>query len=97
MGDTGSLALGALFTTILIILKLEMYLVIFGFVYILEALSVIIQVSYFKITKGKRIFKMSPLHHHFEIVFESEIKTLILFYVFTVLTVVLGVMMYINL
>lgn len=97
MGDTGSLGLGALFTTILIILKLEIYLFVFGFVYILEALSVMLQVSYFKITKGKRIFKMAPLHHHFEIVFNSEVKTLILFYIFTVLTTILGVYMFISL
>ena len=97
MGDTGSLALGALFTTILIILKLEFYLFIFGLVYILEALSVILQVTYFKATKGKRIFKMAPLHHHFEIVLGSEIKTLILFYFITIATVFLGVLMYLNL
>ena len=97
MGDTGSLALGSILVSFLIILKLEIYLFIFGLIYVLEALSVVLQVSYFKYTKGKRLFKMSPLHHHFEIVLGSEIKTLILFYTFTVITVIIGVLIYLNL
>ena len=94
MGDTGSLAIGSIFVSFLIIMKTEIFLVIFGLVYIIEVLSVIIQVLYFKRTKGKRIFKMTPLHHHFEIVFDSEIKTLILFYVFTILVVIFGIFVY---
>lgn len=66
MGDTGSLFLGAYVAFMAIALKMEYYLPIFGFIYMIEVLSVIIQVSYFKITKGKRIFKMAPIHHHFE-------------------------------
>lgn len=97
MGDTGSLALGSIFVSLLIMMKLEIFLIIFGFIYILEALSVVIQVLYFKRTNGKRIFKMSPIHHHFEIVFDSEIKTLILFYLFTCITVIFGVIIYYNL
>lgn len=96
MGDTGSLALGAVFVSIMIILKLEIYLFIFGLIYVLEALSVILQVFYFKFTKGKRLFKMSPIHHHFEIIFNSEVKTLILFYAFTIFTVIIGVLLYFN-
>lgn len=96
MGDTGSLAIGSLFVSLLVILKLEVFLFIFGLVYVLETLSVMLQVAYFKYSKGKRIFKMSPLHHHFEIVFNSEIKTLILFYLFTITTVICGVFLYIN-
>lgn len=96
MGDTGSLALGSIFVSIFIILKLEIFMFIFGLVYCVETLSVILQVLYFKITKGKRIFKMAPIHHHFEIVFNSEIKTLVLMYAFTILTVVLGVFLYIK-
>jgi phospho-N-acetylmuramoyl-pentapeptide-transferase len=92
MGDTGSLALGALFVSLMIIMKTEIYLFIFGLVYIFETLSVMIQVYYFKKTKGKRIFKMAPLHHHFEIVLKSERKTLILFYFFTILTVIIGIL-----
>ena len=96
MGDTGSLAIGSLFLSLLVILKLEVFLFIFGLVYVLETLSVMLQVAYFKYSKGKRIFKMSPLHHHFEIVFNSEIKTLILFYLFTITTVICGVLLFIN-
>lgn len=96
MGDTGSLAIGSLFVSLLVILKLEVFLFIFGLVYVLETLSVMLQVAYFKYSKGKRIFKMSPLHHHFEIVFNSEIKTLILFYLFTIITVICGILLFIN-
>ena len=96
MGDPGSLAIGSLFVSLLVILKLEVFLFIFGLVYVLETLSVMLQVAYFKYSKGKRIFKMSPLHHHFEIVFNSEIKTLILFYLFTITTVICGVLLFIN-
>ena len=96
MGDTGSLAIGSLFVSLSVILKLEVFLFIFGLVYVLETLSVMLQVAYFKYSKGKRIFKMSPLHHHFEIVFNSEIKTLILFYLFTITTVICGVLLFIN-
>ena len=66
MGDTGSLFFGAYVAFMAIALKLEYYLPIFGFIYMIEVLSVIIQVTYFKITKWKRIFKMAPIHHHFE-------------------------------
>lgn len=65
MGDTGSLALGALLGTVSVIIKSELFLAIIGGIFVVEALSVMIQVSYFKKT-GKRIFKMAPIHHHFE-------------------------------
>ena len=94
MGDTGSLGIGSLYVSILIITKLEYLMFIFGLLYIIEVLSVVIQVSYFKLTKGKRIFKMTPLHHHFEIVFSSEKKTLLLFYLITIISVVLGLILY---
>ena len=94
MGNVGSLSLGGLFVSILIVSKQEIFLFIFGLIFIIEALSVVLQVSYFKATKGKRIFKMSPIHHHFEIVLNSEIKTLILFYLFTIITVVTGLFMF---
>lgn len=67
MGDTGSLLLGALMVGIAIMLKVEIFLILIGFVYVIETMSVIIQVSSYKLTK-KRIFKMSPIHHHFELV-----------------------------
>ncbi len=67
MGDTGSLYIGAVLTSLAFALNIPFVLVPVGIIYILENLSVILQVSYFKITKGKRLFKMSPLHHHFEL------------------------------
>lgn len=67
MGDTGSLALGGAIASAAIILKMPLYLAIVAIICILETLSVILQVLYFKITKGKRLFKMAPLHHHFEL------------------------------
>lgn len=73
MGDTGSLALGAAIAAVSILLKQELILVIVGLVYVIETLSVIIQVSYYKRTK-KRIFKMAPIHHHFELCGWSEWK-----------------------
>lgn len=78
MGDTGSLALGGILAVISIILHKEIAFIFIGLVYILETLSVIIQVAYFKKT-GKRIFKMSPLHHHFELSGYGEVKTVHLF------------------
>jgi phospho-N-acetylmuramoyl-pentapeptide-transferase len=94
MGNVGSLAIGSIFTSIAIVLKLEILLIIFGFIFIVEALSVILQVAFFKITKGKRIFKMAPIHHHFEIIFDSEIETLLLFYFATIVAVVMGVLLF---
>jgi len=80
MGDTGSLALGGAIAAIALLTKTELLLVIIGGVYVAEALSVIIQVTYFKQTGGKRIFRMSPLHHHFELGGWKETKVV---YVFT--------------
>jgi len=77
MGDTGSLALGALIAVISILLKQELLLLIVGFVYVIETASVIIQVLYFKKTR-KRIFKMAPLHHHFEESGWSEQKVVLM-------------------
>jgi phospho-N-acetylmuramoyl-pentapeptide-transferase len=67
MGDTGSLALGALLSGVAILTGEMLLLVLIGGVFVAEALSVIVQVTYFKRTGGKRIFRMSPLHHHFEL------------------------------
>ena len=68
MGDTGSLALGALLSALAILSGEMLLLILIGGVFVAEALSVILQVAYFKRTGGKRIFRMSPLHHHFELV-----------------------------
>ncbi|MBV9233775.1 MAG: phospho-N-acetylmuramoyl-pentapeptide-transferase, partial [Candidatus Eremiobacteraeota bacterium] len=67
MGDTGSLALGALFAGVAILTGEMLLLLLIGGVFVIEALSVMLQVAYFKATHGKRIFAMSPLHHHFEV------------------------------
>ena len=85
MGDTGSLALGGILAAISIILHKEIAFILIGLVYILETLSVIIQVAYFKKT-GKRIFKMSPLHHHFELSGYGEVKTVYLFVIITLIS-----------
>lgn len=86
MGDTGSLALGGFVVSSAYALKLELYLPIIALVYFVEVLSVIIQVLYFKATHGKRIFRMAPIHHHFELGGWSEAKVV---GVFTIVTVVL--------
>ena len=80
MGDTGSMALGGILAAGAILMKLEFILAIAGLVYVIEALSVIIQVFYFKKTGGKRFFKMAPLHHHFELCGMSERKVVVMFY-----------------
>ena len=76
MGDVGSLALGAALGTVAILIKQELLLLIVGGVFVLEALSVILQVGFFKATGGKRIFRMAPLHHHFELSGWSEPKVI---------------------
>ena len=76
MGDVGSLALGAALGTVAILIKQELLLPIVGGVFVVEVLSVVIQVGYFKLTGGQRVFRMAPLHHHFELVGWSEPKVI---------------------
>ncbi len=83
MGDTGSLALGGFVASIAIMLKMPLFILIVGFVYFAEVLSVIIQVAYFKISGGKRIFKMAPIHHHFELCGWSETRIVAAFSILT--------------
>ncbi|MDO4833865.1 MAG: phospho-N-acetylmuramoyl-pentapeptide-transferase [Bacillota bacterium] len=83
MGDTGSLALGGGVVAAAIVLKLELLLLVAGMIYVIEALSVVLQVSYFKLTHGKRIFRMAPIHHHFEMGGWSEVRVVISFWLFT--------------
>ncbi|MCQ2545851.1 MAG: phospho-N-acetylmuramoyl-pentapeptide-transferase [Clostridia bacterium] len=83
MGDTGSLALGGGVVAAAIVLKLELLLLVAGLIYVIEALSVVLQVTYFKLSHGKRIFKMAPIHHHFEMCGWSEVKVVIVFWIFT--------------
>lgn len=92
MGDTGSLFLGGAVCISAVGLKLPLVLVIAGFVYLFEALSVILQVASFKLT-GKRIFKMSPIHHHFEMCGWSEVKIVS---VFTLVTVLLSAIAFLS-
>ncbi len=86
MGDTGSLALGGLVSGIALLLHLELFLPIIAVIYFVEVLSVIIQVLYFKATHGKRIFRMTPIHHHFELGGWTETKVV---YMFTLVTILL--------
>lgn len=95
MGDTGSLALGGILAAISIILHKEIAFIFIGLVYILETLSVIIQVAYFKKT-GKRIFKMSPLHHHFELSGYGEVKTVYLFVIIALISSGIGYFIGVN-
>ena len=79
MGDTGSLFLGGVVCALAFALEMPLVLILVGFVYICETLSVILQVSYFKATHGKRLFKMSPIHHHFEMCGWKEEKIVFTF------------------
>lgn len=90
MGDTGSLALGGAIAAIAILTKLEVILVIVGGVFVIETLSVIIQVISFK-TTGKRVFKMSPLHHHYELLGWSEWRVVTTFWTIGILFAALGI------
>lgn len=90
MGDTGSLFLGGAVVGLAFALDMPLVLLLVGFVYIVETLSDIIQVSYFKLTHGKRVFKMAPIHHHFEMCGWSEIKIWIVFVSVTVVMCVIA-------
>ena len=90
MGDTGSLALGGAFAGMAIATKTELLLIIIGFVFVVEALSVILQVASFK-TRGVRIFRMSPIHHHFELGGWSERKVVYVFWSVALMVAILGI------
>jgi phospho-N-acetylmuramoyl-pentapeptide-transferase len=81
MGDVGSLALGGAIGTVAVIIKQELLLPFIGGVFLLEAASVILQVGSYKLRGGKRIFKMAPLHHHFELLGWSESKVIARFWI----------------
>ncbi len=91
MGDTGSLAIGGFVTGIAYVMQMPIFIVIVGFIYAFEVISVILQVSYFKITHGKRIFRMAPIHHHFEKGGWSETRVV---NVFTTVTILLCLIAY---
>ncbi len=90
MGDTGSLALGGFVSSVALLLKLPVFILIVGFVYMIEVLSVIIQVTFYKITHGRRIFKMAPIHHHFEQCGWSETRIVTIFSILTALCCLIG-------
>ena len=90
MGDTGSLALGGFVAACAFLLHMPLYILIFGLIYAIELLSVAIQVSYFKLTHGKRVFKMAPIHHHFELCGWSETRVVAVFTIVTILLCVLA-------
>jgi phospho-N-acetylmuramoyl-pentapeptide-transferase len=90
MGDTGSLALGGALGTAALLIKREFLLVVIGGMFVLEALSVMIQVAYFRWRNGKRIFKMAPLHHHFELQGWSETQVVVRFWIIGILLLLLS-------
>ncbi|MBE7058660.1 MAG: phospho-N-acetylmuramoyl-pentapeptide-transferase [Ruminococcaceae bacterium] len=89
MGDTGSLAIGGAIGACAIMLQRPLIILIAGAIFVIEALSVILQVGFFKITKGKRLFRMAPIHHHFELCGWSERKVVVVFWLFTLACCVL--------
>lgn len=91
MGDTGSLALGATLAVVAMMTGHWLLLPLVGFVFVAEAASVIIQVTYFKMTRGKRLFKMSPLHHHFELLGWSEPQVTLRFWIVSIVAAMLGI------
>lgn len=90
MGDTGSLALGASIASIAIIMKMPIYLLIVALIPVVETISVVIQVSYFKLTHGKRFFKMAPLHHHLELSGMKETNVVVLFWGISLVLVIVA-------
>ena len=92
MGDTGSLALGGFVASTAYMLQMPIFIIIVGMIYLVEVLSVMIQVTYFKKTGGKRIFKMAPIHHHFELCGWSETRVVAVFSIITALLCLIALM-----
>ena len=92
MGDTGSLALGGFVAGTAYIMQMPLYIVIVGLIYVIEVASVMIQVTYFKATGGKRIFKMAPIHHHFELCGWSETRVVAVFSIVTAILCLIALM-----
>ena len=93
MGDTGSLFLGGFICAIAYGINMPVLIIPLGLIYIVEMFSVILQVGYFKLTHGKRLFKMSPIHHHFEMCGWSEVKIVV---VFSIITAIMGVLTFLS-
>lgn len=85
MGDTGSLALGGFVAGMAYLMQMPLLIPLVGMIYAIEVVSVILQVGYFKLTHGKRIFKMAPIHHHFELCGWSETRIVTVFTIVTAL------------
>lgn len=94
MGDTGSLALGGFVAGTAYMLQMPLFIILVGLVYVVEVLSVMIQVTYFKATHGKRFFKMAPIHHHFELCGWSETRVVAVFTVVTAILCLVGLIAY---
>ena len=92
MGDTGSMALGGAVSAIAILTRTELFILTAGMIYAVELLSVAIQVSYFKISGGKRVFRMAPIHHHFELLGWEETRIVIVFWIFTAVCVLISIL-----
>jgi phospho-N-acetylmuramoyl-pentapeptide-transferase len=92
MGDVGALALGAALGTVAVIVRQEIVLFIMGGVFVVETLSVMLQVASFKLTGGKRIFRMAPLHHHYELKGWKENQVVVRFWIITMMLVLFGLM-----
>ena len=92
MGDTGSLALGGFVAGTAYMLQMPLFLILVGLIYLVEVASVIIQVTYFKKTGGKRIFKMAPIHHHFELCGWSETRVVAVFSILTAILCMIGLL-----
>ena len=92
MGDTGSLALGGFVASTAFVLRIPIFIAIVGVVYLIEVISVMLQVAYFKLTGGKRLFKMAPIHHHFELCGWSETRVVAVFCIVTTLMCLVGFM-----
>lgn len=91
MGDVGSLSLGAVLGTVAVIAKQELVLILVGGLFVFEALSVIFQVTYFKLTGGSRIFRMAPIHHHFELKGWPEPKVIVRFWIIAIVLALLSI------
>lgn len=92
MGDTGSLALGGFVASAAYMLQMPLFIIIVGLIYLIEVLSVMIQVTYFKKTGGKRFFKMAPIHHHFELCGWSETRVVAVFSIVTTILCLIALM-----
>ncbi len=90
MGDVGSLSLGAAIGTVAVLSKQELVLVLVGGLFVMEVMSVILQVSWFKLTGGRRLFRMAPIHHHFELAGWAEPKIIVRFWILAVCFALLG-------